>query len=261
MAIMPDKRFVCSAKSVMLLTGLITAPQLMADTFTYTPPTEPWLDILYQDKDIIVLNKPSGLLTNPGRGSHLADCLLSRVQAEFALAQLVHRLDLSTSGVVVIALRRKAERELKRQFAERLVKKRYLAVVAGQPAASQGSIDLPLAVDTDHAPRQKVCSKTGKAALTHYRVLQPLATASLLELRPVTGRSHQLRVHMLALGHPILGDAFYASPHVQAAAPRLLLHAASLQLQHPYSGKTLEFNADTDFVAANGSLSWPTDNF
>ncbi|MBV2127643.1 RluA family pseudouridine synthase [Arsukibacterium indicum] len=233
----------------------------MADSFNYIPPTEPWLDILYQDKDIIVLNKPSGLLTNPGRGPHLADCLLSRVQAEFKLAQLVHRLDLSTSGVVVIALRRKAERELKRQFAERIVKKRYLAVVAGQPAADEGSIDLPLAVDPERAPRQKVCSKTGKTALTHYRVLQQLNNAALVELRPVTGRSHQLRVHMLALGHPILGDAFYAPAVIKAAAPRLLLHAASLQLLHPYSGQPLEFTADTDFVSANCSLNWPTDNF
>ncbi|HAW94214.1 MULTISPECIES: RluA family pseudouridine synthase [unclassified Arsukibacterium] len=233
----------------------------MADTFIYSPPTEPWLDILYQDKDIIVLNKPSGLLTNPGRGPHLADCLLSRVQAEFALAQLVHRLDLSTSGIVVIALRRKAERELKRQFAERIVKKRYLAVVAGHLAADSGSIDLPLTVDVGNEPRQKVCKLTGKTALTHYRVLQALPSASLLELLPVTGRSHQLRVHMLALGHPILGDAFYATEQVQAAAPRLLLHAANLQLQQPYSGETLQFTADTDFVSASGSLNWPVNNF
>ncbi|WP_213994762.1 RluA family pseudouridine synthase [Arsukibacterium sp.] len=233
----------------------------MADTFNYAPPTEPWLDILYQDKDIIVLNKPSGLLTNPGRGSLLSDSLFSRVKTEFELAQLVHRLDLSTSGVVVMALRRKAERELKRQFAGREVKKRYLAVVAGQLTQASGSINLPLAVDPERAPRQKVCHQTGKASLTHYRVLQQLVNSTLVELCPVTGRSHQLRVHMLALGHPILGDAFYASPQILAAAPRLLLHAANLQLQHPYSGRSLEFNADTDFVSANGSLNWPTERF
>ncbi|SNY51425.1 ribosomal large subunit pseudouridine synthase A [Arsukibacterium tuosuense] len=233
----------------------------MAASFNYNPPTEPWLDILYQDKDIIVLNKPSGLLTNPGKGPALADCLFSRVKAEFELAQLVHRLDLSTSGVVVIALRRKAERELKRQFAEREVKKRYLAVVAGQLIPASGSIDYPLAVDTEQAPRQKVCSLTGKAALTHYRLLQQLPDAALVELLPVTGRSHQLRVHMLALGHPILGDAFYAPAPVLAAAPRLLLHAASLQFCHPYSGKALEFTADTDFVTANGELNWPAQDF
>ncbi|WP_372625998.1 RluA family pseudouridine synthase [Arsukibacterium sp.] len=233
----------------------------MTDNFRYQPPQTPWLDILYQDKDLIVLNKPSGLLTNPGRGAELADCLFSRVKAQFELAQLVHRLDLSTSGVVVMALRRKAERELKRQFAAREVKKRYLAVVAGQLKTESGSIDLPLAVDTDQAPRQKVCEQQGKAALTHYRLLQQYASSALLELRPITGRSHQLRVHMLALGHPILGDAFYAPAAIVAAAPRLLLHAASLQLQHPYSGQALEFTADTDFVNANGSLNWPAETF
>tara|TARA_R110002126_G_scaffold258905_1_gene401893 strand:- start:6982 stop:7689 length:708 start_codon:yes stop_codon:yes gene_type:complete len=233
----------------------------MAETFNYSPPTKPWLDILYQDKDIIVLNKPSGLLTNPGRGPLLTDSLFSRVKAEFTLAQLVHRLDLSTSGVVVIALRRKAERELKRQFAEREVKKRYLAVVAGHLANATGSIDLPLAVDSEQLPRQKVCQQQGKAALTHYRVLQQLASSTLVELCPVTGRSHQLRVHMLALGHAILGDAFYAPPAVLAAAPRLLLHAAQLQLQHPYSGQPLEFKANTDFVDANGELNWPAEHF
>ncbi|KKO46828.1 pseudouridine synthase [Arsukibacterium ikkense] len=233
----------------------------MTNTFTYQPPTEPWLDILYQDKDIIVLNKPSGLLTNPGRGPALADSLFSRVKAEFALAQLVHRLDLSTSGVVVIALRRKAERELKRQFAERLVKKRYLAVVAGRLHTSSGSIDYPLAVDPEQPPRQKVCYQHGKAALTQYRVLQQLASSALVELSPVTGRSHQLRLHMLTLGHAILGDAFYAPPQILAAAPRLLLHAASLQLQHPYSTEPLEFSADTDFVSSSGQLKWPIENY
>lgn len=233
----------------------------MADSLHYHPPTEPWLDILYQDKDIIVLNKPSGLLTNPGRGSELADSLFSRVKAEYELTQLVHRLDLSTSGVVVMALRRKAERELKRQFAERLVKKRYLAVVAGNPEHSNGSIDLPLTVDTSRAPRQKVCHSNGKVALTHYRLLQQLNSAAVMELQPVTGRSHQLRVHMLALGHPILGDAFYADPVSLGASPRLLLHAANLQLQHPYSGKTLAFSANTDFITASGLLNWPLTAF
>ncbi|MDX1678030.1 RluA family pseudouridine synthase [Arsukibacterium sp.] len=233
----------------------------MANTFIYSPPTEPWLDILYQDKDIVVVNKPSGLLTNPGRAPELADSLFSRIKAQFTLAQLVHRLDLSTSGVVVFALRRKAERELKHQFAERLVKKRYLAVVAGHLTTEQGHIDLPLTVDGGNEPRQKVCEQTGKAALTHYRVLKQLQHASLLELLPVTGRSHQLRVHMLALGHPILGDAFYAPAPVLTAAPRLLLHAASLQIQHPYSGKTLEFSAGTDFISASGLLNWPAEQF
>jgi tRNA pseudouridine32 synthase / 23S rRNA pseudouridine746 synthase len=226
----------------------------MTHDFTYCPPTKPWLDVLYQDKDIIVLNKPSGLLTNPGRGPHLADCLLSRVQQQYPQALLVHRLDRATSGVVVIALRRKAEAALKQQFAERSVSKRYLAVVSGTLAQTQGSVDVPLIADATNAPKQKICHLTGKPALTHYTVLQQLADRALVELRPVTGRSHQLRVHMLYLGHPILGDAFYAPAAVLQAAPRLLLHAATLQLNQPYHGSRLQFDADTDFVSAGGKL-------
>lgn len=222
--------------------------------FVYAPPIEPWLEVLYQDKDLIVLNKPSGLLTNPGRGPQLADCLLSRVQQQYPLAQLVHRLDMATSGVVVIALRRKAEAALKQQFADRIVRKRYLAVVWGQLAQSSGSIDVPLLADSDNPPKQKICFNNGKAAVTHYRVLQQLADRALVELQPVTGRSHQLRMHMLHLGHPILGDAFYAHPGALAAAPRLLLHAAELQLFQPYNGKPLHFSADSDFVTAAGQL-------
>ncbi|MBU2068812.1 MAG: RluA family pseudouridine synthase [Gammaproteobacteria bacterium] len=222
--------------------------------FVYAPPIEPWLEVLYQDKDLIVLNKPSGLLTNPGRGPQLADSLLSRVQQQYPLAQLVHRLDMATSGVVVIALRRKAEAALKQQFADRIVRKRYLAMVWGKLAQSSGSIDVPLLADSDNPPKQKICFHSGKAAITHYRVLQQLADRALVELQPVTGRSHQLRMHMLHLGHPILGDAFYAHPGALAAAPRLLLHAAELQLFQPYNGKPLHFSADSDFVTAGGQL-------
>ena len=226
----------------------------MTDSFNYCPPTTPWLEVLYQDKDLLVLNKPSGLLTNPGRGAHLSDSLLSRVQQQYPLAQLVHRLDMATSGLVVIALRRSAERALKQQFADRLVTKRYLAVVWGRPALASGTIDVPLIADPANPPKQKVCYAQGKAAITHYRVLQQLADRALLELTPVTGRSHQLRMHMLQLGHPILGDAFYAPQQALSAAPRLLLHAASLQLNQPYSGKRLQFHADTDFVRHDGVL-------
>ena len=226
----------------------------MTEPFVYTPPVEPWLEVLYQDKDLIVLNKPSGLLTNPGRGEHLADCLLSRVQQQYPLAQLVHRLDMATSGVVVIALRRASERALKQQFADRTVSKRYLAVVWGTLQQAEGTVDIPLVADSSNPPKQKVCYSQGKSAITHYRLLQQLPDRALVELKPVTGRSHQLRMHMLALGHPILGDAFYAHSDALAASPRLLLHAATLQLQQPYSGEPLCFNADTDFVTANGEL-------
>lgn len=226
----------------------------MANAFVYQPPQAP-LDILYQDKDLLVVNKPSGILTNPGRGEALADSLLSRVQQAYPGALLVHRLDLSTSGVVVFALRRKAERELKRQFAERLVKKRYLAVVSGFLSSDEGIITLPLRADPLNPPTQHVHPE-GKAAETAYRVLQrsckPGIEQTLVELKPVTGRSHQLRVHMAALGHPIIGDAFYAPQSIQQAAPRLLLHAAELDLFQPYSQQPLNFKADTDFVSSNG---------
>lgn len=227
----------------------------MTEPFVYNPPVEPWLEVLYQDKDLIVLNKPSGLLTNPGRGEHLADCLLSRVQQQYPLAQLVHRLDMATSGVVVIALRRASERALKQQFADRTVSKRYLAVVWGTLQQAEGTVDMPLVADSSNPPKQKVCYSHGKSAITHYRLLQQLSDRALVELKPVTGRSHQLRMHMLALGHPILGDAFYASGAALNAAPRLLLHAATLELNQPYNGKQLRFDADTDFVSAAGQLN------
>lgn len=226
----------------------------MTDAFIYRPPTGIPLDILYQDKDLIVLNKPAGLLTNPGRGAHLADCLLSRVQQQYPQALLVHRLDLATSGIVVMALRRKAEAALKQQFAERRVSKRYLALVWGKPAPVEGTVDIPLIADSDNPPKQKVCFSGGKAAITHYKVLRQLADRALVELKPITGRSHQLRMHMLQLGYPILGDAFYATPEALVAAPRLMLHAASLELNQPYNGSRLRFDADTDFVSAGGQL-------
>ena len=226
----------------------------MTQAFVYQPPPNTDLEVLYQDKDLIALNKPSGLLTNPGRGAHLADCLLSRVQQQYPQALLVHRLDMATSGVVVMALRRKAEVALKQQFAERRVSKRYLALVWGRLNPAQGSVDLPLIADSGNPPKQKVCFSQGKSAITHFKLLQQLDQQALVELTPVTGRSHQLRMHMLALGHPILGDAFYAHAEALAAAPRLMLHAASLQVLQPYHGTALYFEANSDFVSAKGEL-------
>jgi tRNA pseudouridine32 synthase/23S rRNA pseudouridine746 synthase len=210
--------------------------------FHYQPPQSP-LQILHQDKDLLVVSKPSGLLTNPGRGEHLADCLLSRVQQQFPQALLVHRLDMATSGLVVFALRRKAEANLKQQFASRLVKKVYLARVWLSPTEASADINLPLIADLTAPPRNKVCWQLGKSAHTYYRTL-PDTTADghpLLALFPHTGRAHQLRVHLQQIGHPILGDALYAPEAAQQAAPRLLLHATQLALQHPYSGVSLEF--------------------
>ncbi|TCL06486.1 MULTISPECIES: bifunctional tRNA pseudouridine(32) synthase/23S rRNA pseudouridine(746) synthase RluA [Sodalis] len=214
----------------------------------YNPPREPWLHILYQDAHIMVVNKPSGLLSVPGRAEEHRDSVMSRILAEFPLAQSVHRLDMATSGVIVVALTKAAERELKRQFREREPKKSYIARVWGHPALPEGLVDLPLICDWPNRPMQKVCFDTGKAAQTHYRVLscEDDGTARVL-LMPVTGRSHQLRVHMLALGHPILGDGFYAPPEVKALSDRLLLHAQELSITHPAFHTPIHFRCEADF--------------
>ncbi len=227
--------------------------------FTYKPPTAPWLELCYQDKDILIVAKPSGILTNPGKGAALADCLLSRVQQQFPQALLVHRLDMATSGIVVFALRRKAEATLKQQFADRQTGKLYLARVYGQLAKPEGLIDLPLIADLAAPPRNKVCLTEGKAAQTFYQTLavEPIVNeppTQLLALRPITGRAHQLRVHLNHLGHPIVGDALYPYPvqpnyiqhHNQST--RLHLHAAILELNHPYSAERLRFVLPTTFA-------------
>ncbi|WP_163930641.1 bifunctional tRNA pseudouridine(32) synthase/23S rRNA pseudouridine(746) synthase RluA [Paraferrimonas sp. SM1919] len=216
--------------------------------FIYNPPTEPWLDQMYIDKDIIVLNKPSGILSIPGRDPAHHDSIYARVLAKHANAQIVHRLDRATSGVMVLALRRKAEAELKRQFRERETKKVYYARVYGHLEHKQGSIDLPLICDWPNRPKQMVCHETGKPSLTHYEVISEAEHSSLVKLTPISGRSHQLRVHMLALGHPILGDDFYAHKKALEMSPRLLLHAAELTIKQPYSGEPLTFTAEIPFL-------------
>ena len=215
---------------------------------SYHPSQDPWLMVLYQDAHIIVVNKPSGLLSVPGRLETHRDSIMSRVQRDFPQAESVHRLDMATSGVIVVALTKAAERELKRQFREREPQKHYLARVWGHPELEEGVIDLPLVCDWPNRPKQKVCFETGKPAQTGYQVLDyaPDNTARVL-LTPVTGRSHQLRVHMLALGHPILGDKFYAHPEALARAPRLLLHAWTLTITHPAFGNSMTFRAEPDF--------------
>lgn len=226
----------------------------MDNNFFYKPPLQP-LEIIFQDKDLLVVNKPSGLLTNPGKGEHLADCLLTRVQAQYPTALLVHRLDLATSGVVVFALRRKAEAALKQQFSDRSVKKTYVARVWQHPTAAAAEINLPLIADLTAPPRNKVCFDQGKTALTYYRCLPDPAQHALVALFPVTGRAHQLRVHLQSIGHPILGDALYAHTEALAAAPRLLLHAMVLELNQPYSGERLRFVAPPD----PGSFNLPSE--
>ncbi|MEC4728686.1 bifunctional tRNA pseudouridine(32) synthase/23S rRNA pseudouridine(746) synthase RluA [Shewanella sp. D64] len=220
--------------------------------FIYSPPTTPWLDILYQDKDILVVNKPSGLLSVPGRDPAHRDSIYARVLAEYPNAQVVHRLDMSTSGVIVLALRRNAEKELKRQFRDRETKKTYYARVAGHIKEGTGTIELPLICDWPNRPKQKVDHKSGKPSLTHYKVISRAKRSTLVRLTPITGRSHQLRVHMLAIGHPILGDNFYADPLAKRLASRLLLHAHELTIKQPYSGKELSFRCNVPFMEPEG---------
>lgn len=211
----------------------------------YDPPQEP-LEILHHDAQILAVNKPAGLLSVPGRGEHLSDCLLSRVQLAFPEALLVHRLDRDTSGVMVFALTPHAQRHLSMQFEKRTARKVYVARISGRLEPRSGTVDLPLIVDWPNRPRQKVCHETGKQAVTDWRVLKSSDSESRVRLTPKTGRSHQLRVHMLALGHPILGDPFYAEgPALEH--PRLMLHSEELRINHPDSGKGLSFRAKAPF--------------
>lgn len=216
--------------------------------FIYCPPTEPWLDIIYQDKDILVVNKPSGLLSVPGRAPEHKDSVYSRVLEQQPNAQVVHRLDMATSGVIVVALRRNAEKELKRQFRERETKKTYYARVAGHIKEPTGTIDLPLICDWPNRPKQKVDHTVGKPSITHFEAISFGKRSTLVKLTPITGRSHQLRVHMMAIGHPILGDNFYADPLAKRLASRLLLHAQELTIKQPYSGKELTFSYGAPFM-------------
>lgn len=212
---------------------------------TYNPPMDP-LEVLHEDAHIILVNKPSGLLSVPGRGEHLADCLITRVQAAFPTALLVHRLDRDTSGVMVFAQTPAAQRHLGLQFEKRMTKKTYVARVWGVPRETSGVIDLPLIVDWPNRPKQMVDHENGKPAVTEWKAISSTDTETRMRLMPQTGRSHQLRVHMLALGHPILGDPFYAEgPALEF--PRLMLHSEELKLKHPEDGRGMRFRAKAPF--------------
>ena len=200
------------------------------------------------DDAFLVVNKPSGLLSVPGRGPDKADCLSARVQAEFPGTLVVHRLDMETSGLMVFARNLDAQRALNRAFERRLVEKYYVAVVTGIVESDQGTIDLPLICDWPNRPRQMVDHATGKPSTTHYVVL---ARAEKLKqtrigLTPITGRSHQLRVHMASLGHAIMGDSLY-SVNPPPGGQRLLLHAAKLRFPHPVSGEPVNCVSDVPF--------------
>ena len=214
----------------------------------YNPPQEPWLDLVYRDDYIAVVNKPSGLLSVPGNQPQYYDSAMSRVKEKYGFCEPAHRLDMATSGILLFALSKAADRELKRQFREREPKKYYQALVWGHVEHDHGVVELPLICDWENRPRQKICFERGKRAVTFYDVLQRYPNnTTRIKLTPITGRSHQLRLHMLALGHPILGDKFYAHPQAKALSPRLCLHAESLQIQHPITGEAMEFTAPVGF--------------
>ena len=214
--------------------------------FVYAPPPEAPC-ILHADHEILVVDKPAGLLSVPGRGADRADCLIARLSGAYPEVLLVHRLDLDTSGVMVFALTPHAQRHLGRQFEERQTKKVYLARLWGHLNPERGRVDLPLIVDWPNRPRQHVNHETGRPAQTDWRVLRHEADGTTrVRLMPLTGRSHQLRVHMMELGHPILGDPLYAKGAARAF-PRLMLHAESLRLRHPDSGRHMTFSAPCPF--------------
>ncbi len=212
----------------------------------YLPPLSPYLDILYQDDTILILNKPSGLLSVPGKAPEHQDSLQLRVQRVFPTARTVHRLDMATSGLLVMALTLDAQRELNWQFERRQTQKHYIARLEGQLKAQAGSVDLPLICDWPNRPKQMVCFTRGKPAQTLFETLAVEADATRVRLTPVTGRSHQLRVHMQWLGHPICGDKFYGTAPDEKTE-RLQLHAAMLGLRHPLTGQWLEFTAPAPF--------------
>lgn len=202
--------------------------------------------MIYSDDALVVVDKPAGLLAVPGRGAQRQDCAASRIAEQFADTLTVHRLDQATSGLLVFARGKAAQRTLSQAFAERRVVKRYVAVVAGLMLEDRGRIDLPLAADWPNRPRQQVDAVHGKASITQWRVLSrdSAARTTRLELEPLTGRSHQLRVHLLAIGHAIVGDALYAPA---LAAPRLMLHASALTIAHPFDARALNFSSAAPF--------------
>lgn len=241
------------------------------DEIDYQPPPDRGLDLVHADDDLVVVVKPAGLLSVPGRGADRADCMASRVQARFADALIVHRLDMATSGLLVFGRGAEMQRQLSMAFAGRGVHKRYEAVVRGLVTQPQGEIDLPLITDWPRRPRQMVCFERGKPSLTRFHVMDrdDVLGTTRVSLEPVTGRSHQLRVHLMALGHPIVGDPLYgpdaASPLVMgqgvagglqesgdfegrcAAPSRLLLHATELGLAHPRDGLSRTWSSRAPF--------------
>ena len=215
--------------------------------FTYLPPPDNGLDIIHVDDDILVLSKPANLLSVPGKTENHADCLETRALSEFPTATVVHRLDRGTSGIFIMALTAKAHRHLGLQFEKRQTAKTYIAEVIGVVEKDKGIIDLPMRTDWYNRPKQMVDTYFGREAITEWKVVARSSNTTRMELHPKTGRSHQLRVHLQELGHPILGDSFYAPAHAVAMADRLLLHAQTLELFHPQNGERASFTSPCPF--------------
>ena len=213
--------------------------------FVYSPPDLP-LPVIHEDPDFVIVDKPAGLLSVPGRGADRADCLIARLRAVWPEILLVHRLDLDTSGVMVFARNKPAQGTISQQFEKRIVGKDYVARLAGLVGPNQGRVDLPLIVDWPNRPRQHVNHETGRPAQTDWQVIARGQDETRMRLIPLTGRSHQLRVHMAEIGHPILGDPLYASGAARAH-PRLMLHAETLTLRHPQTDAALTFTAPVPF--------------
>lgn len=213
------------------------------------PPCPHPVEILYRDEHLLFVYKPDLLLSIPGRHPDNQDCVINRLRLEFPSASIVHRLDLDTSGLMVIPLDKPTHADISRQFQRREVRKQYHAVVFGIIEDDTGEINLPIAPDWSNRPRQKICEEKGKAALTRYEVLgrDPDRNCSRLLLKPETGRSHQLRIHLSEIGHPILGCDLYAHEQALAMAPRLLLHASYLGFKHPRSGSFIAQQCPAEF--------------
>jgi tRNA pseudouridine32 synthase/23S rRNA pseudouridine746 synthase len=205
------------------------------------------VEVLYSDEALLFANKPQLLLSIPGRHPANRDCVIERLRLDYPDASIVHRLDLDTSGLMVIPLSREAHRHISRQFQERRVCKAYHAEVYGEVDNDSGKIDLPIAPDWTNRPRQKICRDRGKPSLTRYRVLARQPGRTRLLLIPETGRTHQLRIHLAEIGHPILGCDLYAHADALAASPRLLLHASYLGFDHPISGNWIEHRCPPEF--------------
>ena len=216
-------------------------------SFDYDPPTDPWIDIVHEEADFVVVNKPSGLLSVPGKDPALADSLQRRAESHWPKAGMIHRLDKDTSGVMVIALDKRAHGKIAMQFEKRTAEKSYVARLWGLLEGDEGIVDLPIAVDWENKPRQKIDFERGREARTRWQVMSRDDGITRARLKPLTGRTHQLRLHMMTLGHPVLGDPFYATGEALAAADRLQLHAEELRFVHPTTGEPVHFVIPTPF--------------